>query len=173
MWRPTLLALAVVLLAAPSLAGRDERVVYRETGEASWYGPGFHGRPTASGEAFDPSALTAAHRALPLGSEVAVTNLENGRTVVVAINDRGPFVDGRDLDLSQAAAKRLGMVESGVAVVRIEATRSQIEQAVGAAGDAATVEQQLAAAKAKAEAKEAAERRRAAAILRERLAGES
>jgi rare lipoprotein A len=140
MLRPTLVALAVTLLAAPSVADRSDRVVYREIGEASWYGPGFHGQRTASGEVFDQNALTAAHPELPLGSEVDVTNLENGRTITVAINDRGPYVDGRKLDLSRAAAKRLDMLESGIALVRIEATAQQIEQAVGDPDEAAEVD---------------------------------
>ena len=99
---------------------------FRQVGVASWYGPGFHGRLTASGERFDQNDLTAAHRNLPLGSEVRVTNLENGRTVTVEINDRGPYVKNRVLDLSKAAARRLGIIENGVAKVRIEATRSQL-----------------------------------------------
>ena len=99
---------------------------FRQVGVASWYGPGFHGRRTASGERFDQNDLTAAHRNLPLGSEVRVTNLENGRSVTVEINDRGPYVKNRVLDLSKAAARRLGIIENGVAKVRIEATRSQL-----------------------------------------------
>lgn len=94
---------------------------YVEEGLASWYGPKFHGRPTASGEPYNMYALTAAHKILPLGTYVMVTNLENGRKVVVRINDRGPFVPGRIIDLSYAAARALGMVEKGVARVRIVA----------------------------------------------------
>jgi rare lipoprotein A len=88
--------------------------------------PGFHGKRTASGERFDQNELTAAHRQLPLGAEVKVTNLENGRSITVQINDRGPYVGGRVLDLSQAAAQRLGIVEDGLAKVRIEATPRQL-----------------------------------------------
>ena len=99
---------------------------FRQIGVASWYGPGFHGRQTASGERFDQNDLTAAHRKLPLGSEVKVTNLENGRSITVEINDRGPYAKGRVLDLSKAAARKLGMMENGVAKVRIEATRQQL-----------------------------------------------
>ena len=99
---------------------------FRQIGVASWYGPGFHGRKTASGERFDQNDLTAAHRKLPLGSEVRVTNLENGRSITVEINDRGPYAKGRVLDLSKAAARKLGMMENGVAKVRIEATRQQL-----------------------------------------------
>lgn len=90
------------------------------TGPASWYGPGFNGKKTASGEIFDDGKMTAAHKTMPLGSKVRVTNLSNGKTVQVEINDRGPYVEGRILDLSQAAAQALGMVERGVAQVRIE-----------------------------------------------------
>jgi rare lipoprotein A len=90
------------------------------TGRASWYGPGFRGKRTASGEIFDDNKLTAAHKTLPLGTSAKVTNLSNGKSVTVEINDRGPFVDGRIIDLSQAAAHALGMVERGVAHVRIE-----------------------------------------------------
>ena len=89
-------------------------------GHASWYGPGFAGKKTASGEVFDDTKLTAAHKSLPLGTKVKVTNLENGRSVKVAINDRGPFVGNRLIDLSRAAAHALGMVENGVVRVRIE-----------------------------------------------------
>ena len=89
-------------------------------GLATWYGPGFHGRPTASGEVYNQDALTAAHRTLPLGAEVRVTNLQNGRSVVVRITDRGPYVDGRIIDLSRAAARALGMLSDGVTTVSLE-----------------------------------------------------
>jgi rare lipoprotein A len=92
-----------------------------QVGTASWYGPGFHGRETASGETFNQHALTAAHRTLPLGTTATVTNLETGQSVQVTINDRGPYVSGRHLDLSQAAAKRIGLIKKGVAKVKIEA----------------------------------------------------
>ncbi|MFQ5849413.1 MAG: septal ring lytic transglycosylase RlpA family protein [Candidatus Binatia bacterium] len=91
-----------------------------QTGLASWYGPGFHGRLTASGEIYNQYELTAAHRTLPLGSRVMVTSLQNGRSVEVSINDRGPFVKGRIIDLSYAAAKALGMVGPGTIPVHIE-----------------------------------------------------
>ncbi len=94
---------------------------YVEEGIASWYGPGFHGRFTASGERYNMYAFTAAHKTLPMGTEVLVTNLENGRQTVVRINDRGPFVKGRIIDLSYAAARALGMHKKGTAWVRIEA----------------------------------------------------
>lgn len=89
-------------------------------GVASWYGPGFNGRKTASGATFDDRQLTAAHRALPLGSRVRVTHLDNGNSVEVEINDRGPYVDGRIIDLSKEAAKALDMIEEGIAKVRVE-----------------------------------------------------
>jgi rare lipoprotein A len=89
-------------------------------GVASWYGPGFHGRRTANGERFNQHALTAAHRSLPFGTQVKVTNLNNGRSVVVRINDRGPFSKGRIIDLSKGAAKAIGVFNSGVAPVAIE-----------------------------------------------------
>jgi rare lipoprotein A len=91
-----------------------------QEGVASWYGPGFHGRRTANGEIFDQYELTAAHPSLPLGTRVIVTNLRNGRAVEVRINDRGPFVDGRVIDLSYAAARVLGMVGPGTTRVRLE-----------------------------------------------------
>ncbi len=91
-----------------------------QTGIASWYGRDFHGRPTASGEIYNMYAMTAAHRTLPLGTILRVTNLENRKKVKVTVNDRGPFVKGRIIDLSYGAAKRLGMVEKGTARVRIE-----------------------------------------------------
>lgn len=90
-----------------------------DTVVASWYGEEFHGRPTSSGEVYDMYGLTAAHRTLPFGTKLRVTHPRNGRSVVVEINDRGPFVRGRDLDLSYGAAAELGMVVEGVAEVRI------------------------------------------------------
>ena len=92
---------------------------YEETGEASWYGQPFHGRRAASGEVYDMSQMTAAHRTLPFGTWVAVENLLNRRTAEVRITDRGPFKDNRILDLSQAAARVLGAVEPGVIPVRL------------------------------------------------------
>lgn len=93
---------------------------YDETGIASWYGPGFHGKPTANGETFDQNALTAAHRTLPMPSMVRVTNLDNGRSIKVRINDRGPFKTGRIIDLSRRAADLLGFRRKGTAKVRVE-----------------------------------------------------
>src|SRR5881398_2189841 len=91
-----------------------------QVGVASWYGPGFHGNRTANGEIYDQYELTAAHPSLPLGTRVMVTNLENGRAVQVRVNDRGPFVDGRAIDLSYAAARTIGMLGPGTVRVRIE-----------------------------------------------------
>lgn len=91
-----------------------------QLGVASWYGPGFHGRRTASGEVYDQDALTAAHPSLPFGTRVRVTNLDNGRAVEVRINDRGPFVGGRAIDLSRAGARVIGLIGPGIGRVRIE-----------------------------------------------------
>ena len=91
-----------------------------QIGIASWYGEEFHGRLTASGEIFDMYKLTAAHRELPLGKRVRVTNLKNHKSVVVKVNDRGPFVRGRIIDLSYAAADKIGMIGNGITKVRLE-----------------------------------------------------
>jgi rare lipoprotein A len=120
-----LAGLAILMLAAMACGGKKQPDAvpshgrHVETGEASWYGKKFHGRTTASGVRYDMHNMTAAHPTLPFGARVTVTNLENGRTVEVTINDRGPFVKGRIIDLSYAAAKKLGMVDRGVARVRV------------------------------------------------------
>ena len=93
---------------------------YIERGIASWYGEEFHGRSTSSGEIYDMHALTAAHKLMPLGTVAKVTNLENGRSVTVKINDRGPFIDDRIIDLSYGSAGSIDMVETGLAPVEIE-----------------------------------------------------
>lgn len=93
---------------------------YDETGVASWYGPGFHGGRTASGERFNQDDMTAAHKTLPLPSIVRVTNLDNGMSAIVRINDRGPFASGRIIDLSRAAAVKLGIFRAGTAKVRVQ-----------------------------------------------------
>ena len=98
--------------AAPSLGAG-------ETGLATWYGHPYHGRRSASGEIYDMEKLTAAHRTLPFGTRVAVTNLDNGRAVEVRVNDRGPFVAGRLLDLSESAARAIGGIGAGLIHVRI------------------------------------------------------
>jgi rare lipoprotein A len=123
------IGIAVVVLAAClAVVGCFNRATPQpsrtyQTGYASWYGRDFQGRPTASGEIFDMYAYTAAHRDLPFGTRVRVTNEANGHSVVVRINDRGPWVEGRILDLSYAAAQALGMLEAGVARVRLEVLR--------------------------------------------------
>lgn len=98
----------------------QEDYSYDETGIASWYGPNFHGKPTANGEVFDENAITAAHRTLPMPSFVRVTNLDNGRSLVVRVNDRGPFAHSRILDLSRRAAQLLGFEDKGTAKVRVQ-----------------------------------------------------
>jgi rare lipoprotein A len=108
---------------APQVAAEfsPERLQQLQTsGMASWYGPGFHGKQSASGESFNQNALTAAHRTLPFGTNVLVTNLHNGRSVIVRINDRGPFIRGRVIDLSAAAARVIGILNSGVAPVHVQ-----------------------------------------------------
>jgi len=94
--------------------------IYKEKGIASWYGEDFHGRPTSSGEIYDMYGLTAAHKTLPFQTTVRVTNLKNGKSVDVRINDRGPFVEGRIIDLSYGAARVLDMVEAGISMVSLE-----------------------------------------------------
>ena len=93
------------------------------TGEASWYGPGFYGNRTANGEVYQPGTMTAAHRTLPFGTKVRVTNLWNGRSAVIRINDRGPFVYHRVIDLGHGAASDLGLTASGIAQVKLEVLR--------------------------------------------------
>ncbi len=90
------------------------------TGTASWYGPGFHGRTTANGESYDMYAMTAAHKTLKFGTKVKVTNNENGKSVLVRINDRGPYIGGRVIDLSKSAANAIDMIRPGTAKVTIE-----------------------------------------------------
>ncbi|MEW5728325.1 MAG: septal ring lytic transglycosylase RlpA family protein [Pseudomonadota bacterium] len=107
------IALPLQALPATETHAQDGAVV-----KASWYGKRYRGRPTASGEAFDPAALTAAHPSLPFGTLVEVANPEDGRRVVVRVNDRGP-ANGRGIDLSEAAARRIGLLEQGVAEVTV------------------------------------------------------
>lgn len=114
------LALAAVLALSACSRLPAPRTGTDEIGVASWYGDEFHGRPTSSGEVFDANDLTAAHRSLPFGTHVMVTNLANDRSVVVRINDRGPFVRGRIIDLSYAAARVLGLIGPGTGRVRLE-----------------------------------------------------
>jgi rare lipoprotein A len=104
---------------------------YSEKGNASWYGPGFHARPTANGETYDMYAMTAAHKVLPIGTHVKVTNLKNNRSIIVRVNDRGPFVSGRIIDLSYTAAETLGMARTGVVPVQVEAVQLAAEKGSG------------------------------------------
>ena len=118
-------AFAAALLAVPAPetsvpSQAPVAPIWTQNGKVSWYGPGFHGRRTANGEIFDTNEMTMAHRSLAFGSKVRVTNLDNGRSIVVRVNDRGPYVGGRIADLSHAAASRLGFVEDGVVHARIE-----------------------------------------------------
>jgi len=115
--RSSLLALALAGCATTSSTGIRETFV--QEGKATWYGREAQGGPTASGERFNMNALTAAHRTLRFNTRVEVTNLKNGRRVIVRINDRGPYARGRIIDLSLAAARALDMVEAGVVPVRI------------------------------------------------------
>lgn len=98
----------------------DLDIGMKERGIASWYGDDFHGWVTASGEIYDMHRLTAAHRTLPLGTMIRVTNVVNGRHVVIRINDRGPYVNGRILDVSYGAAKRLNMLRDGISAIQLE-----------------------------------------------------
>lgn len=109
-----------IYLMTMNLITKDTRPIPTEIGIASWYGPGFHGRLTASGIRYDQNLMTAAHRTLQLGTVVRVTNLSNGKQVEVCINDRGPYVKGRIIDLSASAAKALDMKHHGTARVKIE-----------------------------------------------------
>lgn len=123
-----LLATALALAATAAGCGGEPKPALTpgnvETGIASYYASKFHGRSTASGEIYDETALTAAHRTLPFGTIARVTNLENGNQVEVRINDRGPFQDGRIVDVSRQAAEVLGMLRAGLVRVRLEVLRS-------------------------------------------------
>lgn len=100
---------------------KEKEPAFEQIGKASWYGPGFHGEQTANGEIYDQNGRTAAHRSLPLGTDVEVTNVKTGKSVELRINDRGPYVKNRVIDLSRAAAIDLGIKEKGLATVKIEA----------------------------------------------------
>ena len=116
---------------------------YRETGIASWYGPGFHAKTTANGESYDQNDMTAAHRTLPMPSIVRVTNLENGRSIVVRVNDRGPFANNRIIDMSRRGAEQLGFIGKGTARVQVEImaaeSRSIAEAAKRGSSDAKVI----------------------------------
>ena len=111
-----------------------EDFFYDEIGEASWYGPGFHGRSTANGETFDRRALTAAHPTLQMPTLVRVTNLDNGRSLVLRVNDRGPFAHSRLIDVSERAAELLGFREAGVATVRVQVLTDESQELASLAG---------------------------------------
>jgi rare lipoprotein A len=119
--RLLLIAITSLLLSACASQGQVDPDGYRAEGKASYYGARHHGNKTASGERFDQNALTAAHRSLPFGSRVLVTNLRNDKSVVVRINDRGPYSKGRLIDLSHKAAAQIDMLRAGVVPVRVEA----------------------------------------------------
>lgn len=113
------LLLSVALIATPSYVVAETKQ-FKQSGISSWYGRQFHGRTTANGEIFNMHGMTAAHRTLPLGCTIRVTNKSNGKSVILKVNDRGPYAGNRVLDVSHAAAKHLGMVNSGTANVLIE-----------------------------------------------------
>ena len=125
----TAVAIAGIVLGGCTIgAGIDSPAAaseYDRTGKASWYGKRYHGRTTASGAPYDMNAMTAAHRSLPFGTRVRVTNLANRRSVVLTINDRGPYAGRRIIDVSRRAAEILGMVRSGVARVRVHTVASR------------------------------------------------
>lgn len=110
----------VALPKKASYSPNKEQTRAFQTGVASYYGPGFHGRRTANGEKFNMNDMTAAHRTLPFGTKLKVTNVNNGQSAIVRVNDRGPYHGGRVIDLSVAAAKQIGSVSSGTAQVKIE-----------------------------------------------------
>ncbi|MBS3736623.1 MAG: septal ring lytic transglycosylase RlpA family protein [Candidatus Bipolaricaulota bacterium] len=116
------LLLGVSLIAAGIIIGLTSSPGggYYQTGTASWYGPNFQGNPTANGEVFDMNELTAAHKSLPFNTRVKVVDLSSGNEVVVRINDRGPFIKGRIIDLSRRAAEKLGIIDSGTAKVGLK-----------------------------------------------------
>jgi rare lipoprotein A len=117
------IAVALALVACGNKHPAKPHPTFVQDGKASWYGGSHHGGPTASGERFNKFAMTAAHRTLRMNTRVRVTNKRNGRTVEVRINDRGPYSKGRIIDLSEAAAKKLGMIDDGIAPVRIEVVK--------------------------------------------------
>jgi rare lipoprotein A len=129
----THLALTVVVLCFAGCTGAAAEAVSKQTGMASWYGK--ECRKTASGERYDPSSLTAAHRTLPFGTTVRVTTVKTQRSVVLRINNRGPFRKGRVIDVSRAAAQQLGMIGSGVARVEVEVLDQPIRKVRAIAAD--------------------------------------
>lgn len=172
-WLLAVLVLGACARATVTAPPAPARVGAEETGNASWYGNPYHGRPTASGEVYDMRDLTAAHRTLPLGTRLMVTNLDNGQAVEVRVNDRGPFVEGRVLDLSYGAARILGAVGPGVIPVRLRVIA--LPGAAGASpGPGASFSVQLGAftARARAEAlRDAVSRDGAEATIAETAVG--
>jgi len=120
---PWILYLTSTLVAGCATGGKLVPSAKSEVGYASFYAHRFHGAPTASGELYDESELTAAHRTLPLGTRVRVTNLRNDKSVVLTINDRGPWLRRRIIDVSRRAARELGFIRNGIARVRVEVLR--------------------------------------------------
>lgn len=143
---------SVPLATAPSADPSVYVVGWTQTGVASWYGEPFHGRPTAAGCIYDMEAMTSAHQTIPFGTRIRVDNLENGRSIDLRVNDRGPFGRGRILDVSRAAARDLGMMGPGTARVRITVIEAAnlvsarggcVVVQVGAYGDRASAEEKL------------------------------
>lgn len=124
--RCAVFAVIMAISACAPYHAKRKAIKYDAVGIASWYGPGFAGRKTACGERYKPMGLTAAHRTLPFGTHVKVTNLENDKSVVVRINDRGPYVRGRIIDLSKGAAKKIGLIATGTAKVKIAALNVKV-----------------------------------------------
>ena len=146
----TMMGIALAL-GRPAAAQEAGRPVFVEQGDASFYAKGLAGKPTASGDRYDQRKLTAAHPDLPLGSKATVTNLETGKKVEVEVNDRGPYADDKSIDLSKAAANRIGIsAKTGTAPVKIEATRKQVEEAIDRPAETAKVERQLKTARKEA-----------------------
>lgn len=114
-----LLITLFLTVGSASLTGVSH-VAHKGEGKASWYGPGFHGKKTASGEIYDMNDFTAAHKTLPFGTKVKITNLRNGKSIIVEVNDRGPYVKSRNFDLSKAAFSAIGNVNSGVISISYE-----------------------------------------------------
>ncbi|MBD3263817.1 MAG: septal ring lytic transglycosylase RlpA family protein [Candidatus Omnitrophica bacterium] len=118
--RPSSLFILIVFTLLLYILALNVVSIYPQRGIASWYGKDLKGKKTASGEPFDPEKLTAAHKRLPFGTKVKVTNLNNDKSVVVIVTDRGPFVRGRIIDLSKGAAKEINMLRDGIAPVEID-----------------------------------------------------
>jgi rare lipoprotein A len=135
-----LLLFTLLLLFASGCASM-KRGTFVAEGTASWYGPNFHGKKTASGERFNMYRYTAAHRTLPLGTKVRVVNVDNGRSVVVEINDRGPYAKGRILDLSKRAARKLGMLGKGTAHVKLYVVKGKVTRSQKRVAQSHTAEQ--------------------------------